>query len=557
VLPSPLAAMTTIDLADGSTAYIQGSAAKPYELKNTGGVYSCSCPAWRNQSLGIEKRTCKHLKALRGDAAEAERTGNAVPPPRSSALSSSSSSSSSEADKPPVLLAHKWEPHVDVTGWWLSEKLDGVRAYWTGERFLSRLGNEFFAPEWFVKTLPETPLDGELWVGRGEFQRTVSIVRRQDRSDLWREVSFLVFDAPDHGGVFEERITWVRETLRDGHEHAGSVDHYACEGLDHLRAELARIEGLGGEGLMARKPKSKYVAGRSHTLLKVKSFSDTEARVVGHVAGRGRHKGRLGAVEAVLADGTRFSVGTGFSDAERESPPPIGSVITVRYQELSKDGVPRFPAYAGVRADVELPEINTSTKTSTSKIQQSAGKAKTGENNMAARYFEYSDGKSHKFWEISVEGASHTVRYGRIGASGTVKTKEFGDEDAASADAAKLVAQKVKKGYEETAAGETESKPVERAKPKKTDEATKAKADAAAAEGVEGLRYFELSDGKSHKFWEISVDGASHTVRYGKIGTNGTAKTKDFDDEDAAMKDATKLVAQKVKKGYEETEPSE
>ena len=536
------------DLEDGEVTTMQGSAAKPYELKNVGGVYSCSCPAWRNQSLAIEKRSCKHLKTLRGAEAEAERTGNPTPPNRSSG-------SGDDKDKPPVLLAQKWEPHIDVTGWWLSEKLDGVRAYWDGARFLSRLGNEFLAPPWFVESLPETPLDGELWVGRGQFQKTVSIVRRGDRSKLWRDVSFLVFDAPSHGGVFEERIAWVDEAFAEGaHPHAAAVDHAECEGIDHLRAELARIEGLGGEGVMARQPGSIYVAGRSHTLLKVKSFLDCEAVVVGHVAGKGRHKVRLGALEAALPDGTRFSVGTGLSDREREDPPPIGQVITVRYQELSRDGVPRFPAYVGVRADVAITLPQTSTKTSTNGSTTSK-KTTTRGRIMGARYFEYSDGKSHKFWEISVEGASHTVRYGRIGASGTVKTKEFDDEDEAAADAAKLIAQKVKKGYEETAEGETEAKPVERKKPKKTDAATKAKAEAAAAEGVEGLRYFEYSDGKSNKFWEISVDGASHTVRYGRIGTDGTTKTKEFDDEDEAMADAQKLIAQKVKKGYEETEP--
>src|SRR3954463_14459927 len=74
------------DLADGETFLMQGSAAKPYELKNTGGVYSCSCPAWRNQSVAIERRTCKHLKKSRGDAAETARCGAAPPPtPKSQA----------------------------------------------------------------------------------------------------------------------------------------------------------------------------------------------------------------------------------------------------------------------------------------------------------------------------------------------------------------------------------------------------------------------------------------------------------------------------------------
>jgi len=105
---------------------------------------------------------------------------------------------------------------------------------------------------------------------------------------------------------------------------------------------------------MLRMPASKYVAGRSSTLLKVKSFHDAEARVVGHVPGAGRHKGRLGALEVETAEGTRFSVGTGFSDAERSAPPPLGAVITFRYQELSTGGVPRFPSFVAVRTDVIL-----------------------------------------------------------------------------------------------------------------------------------------------------------------------------------------------------------
>src|SRR5262245_60852734 len=177
------------DLEDGQSVEIQGSAKAPYVIRNTGGVYSCTCPAWRNQSLAVERRTCKHIRKLRGDAAEEARVGRAAPPPKKD-------EDESATDGPPLLLAHVWENDVDLTDWWMSEKLDGVRAYWDGTRFLSRLGNEFHAPGWFVKGLPMTPLDGELWLGRKAFQRTVSIVRRQDRSDHWREMRYVVFDAP-------------------------------------------------------------------------------------------------------------------------------------------------------------------------------------------------------------------------------------------------------------------------------------------------------------------------------------------------------------------------
>ena len=139
------------DLADGESFFMQGSGSKPYELKNTGGVYSCSCPAWRNQSLAIEKRSCKHLRKLRGEAAEEARVGAAVPAtPRSQARAAA------QANAAPVLLAETWDGLLDPTGWWISEKLDGIRAYWDGSRLLSRLGNPFHAPDWFIDGLPKS-----------------------------------------------------------------------------------------------------------------------------------------------------------------------------------------------------------------------------------------------------------------------------------------------------------------------------------------------------------------------------------------------------------------
>jgi DNA ligase-1 len=344
---------TMPDLADGETTEVQGSGAKPYVLRNSGGVYSCTCPAWRNQSVAIEKRTCKHLKRLRGDAAEAARVGASVQPSKPAHSGEATEEPAAEKAGPPLLLAHSWENDVDLTGWWMSEKLDGVRAYWDGRRFVSRLGNPYQAPDWFLEGLPSTPLDGELWGGRKCFQRTVSIARRQDRSSQWKELAYVVFDAPAMDAPFEERLAFARSQIEASRPpYVRHHDHVRCEGLDHLRSELARVEALGGEGLMLRKPASRYEVGRSSTLLKVKSFRDDEARIVQHLPGEGRHKGRLGALLVEMRDGTRFSIGTGFSDAERRAPPSVGAIVTFRYQELSDAGVPRFPSYVGVRVDV-------------------------------------------------------------------------------------------------------------------------------------------------------------------------------------------------------------
>lgn len=433
------------DLADGEQTQVNGSGSSVYTLKNSGGVYSCTCPAWMHQSLGIERRTCKHLRALRGDEAEQLRLGiadlagrpaRAPRPPRAEgATDADATDDESESDDaaPPLLLAHKWDATIDITGWWLSEKLDGVRAYWDGSQFLSRLGNKFYPPPRFTEGLPKTPLDGELWGGRKLFQRTVGIVKRQDQSPLWQDLVYVVFDAPAFDGTFEERIAHVESVVGGGiHPFTRVHAQQRCLGIEHLKEELSRVEALGGEGLMARRPKSRYEAGRSSTLLKVKTFHDAEARVLAHVAGLGRHKGRLGALLVELADGTKFNVGTGFSDRERESPPEIGSLITFRYQELSDGGVPRFPTYVAVRDDVTGPSRLVSAP-----VPAPARVPAPAPTRAAAaarrRRFEMRDGDVRYFWEIERDGAKHRVRFGTFEAK--VKSYEsVGDAESALAE---------------------------------------------------------------------------------------------------------------------------
>lgn len=431
------------DLNDGESIEMKGSGAKPYVIKNVGGVYSCSCPAWRNQSIAIERRTCKHIRRLRGDAAEEARIGGALP-------QKPVKTASDDAEGPPILLAETWDSAADLSGWWMSEKLDGVRAYWDGKQFISRQGNLYHAPDWFVAGLPDTPLDGELWLGRKAFQRTVAIVRRQDKTDLWKEVKYLIFDAPSLKEPFEGRLRFLAETARSARfAHAGLHAHERCKNVDHLREELQRVEALGGEGLMLRQPGSQYEIGRSATLLKVKTFKDAEATVIEHQAGAGKHKGRLGALLVRLPDGTEFSVGTGFSDRQRENPPAIGSLITFRYQELSDAGVPRFPSFVGVRVDgahsepaVTAGRANKSKAPSTPAIEKSVTAGRP-------RRFEFVEGTSSKFWEVSVSGCDLTTTWGRIGTPGQSKTKTFPTAEKAQAELDKLINEKTGKGYEE------------------------------------------------------------------------------------------------------------
>ena len=76
------------------------------------------------------------------------------------------------------MLAQIDDGTTDIAGWWLSEKLDGVRAYWDGRQLWSKHAHPFAAPPEFIAELPSFPLEGELWGGRGSFEQTVTIVLR-------------------------------------------------------------------------------------------------------------------------------------------------------------------------------------------------------------------------------------------------------------------------------------------------------------------------------------------------------------------------------------------
>ncbi|PUU74235.1 hypothetical protein B9Z19DRAFT_470385 [Tuber borchii] len=261
------------------------------------------------------------------------------------------------------LLAEKWdlEKGRDPTGWHMSEKLDGVRAYWDGETFRSREGNPFYAPAWFTKRMPkDITLDGELFTTRGGFQECVSIVRAHNKPDAWKfSVTYQIFDIPSMGDKpFEERIAYLKDLfgrLRIRWVHV--LEHTICKGRPHLFDTLDKVTANKGEGLMLREPGSLYANSRSKTLLKVKRFFDADAIVRGHERGTGKYSNCTGALRVEMLDdngeptGTFFKIGTGLTDKQRQNPPKIGTIVIYRFQELSRDGNPRFPAFVGERAD--------------------------------------------------------------------------------------------------------------------------------------------------------------------------------------------------------------
>jgi DNA ligase-1 len=261
-------------------------------------------------------------------------------------------SSKAEKESPHLLLANVWDPSIDPTGWWMSEKYDGLRGYWDGRQLWSRKGKLIHAPDYFLAELPrDIALDGELWIGRGQFEETTSTVLSETPDARWKSVHFMVFDAPQAKGTFEERMQFLQATLPKRNRFAKVVAQVRCKGTVQLLVERDRIVGLGGEGLMLRQPESEYEPARSPTLLKVKLYDDAEATVVAHQLGEGKFAGKLGSLRVRTDDGKEFSIGSGFTDAQRESPPSVGTVITYRFRGLTAKGLPRFPSYLRVRRD--------------------------------------------------------------------------------------------------------------------------------------------------------------------------------------------------------------
>ncbi len=261
-----------------------------------------------------------------------------------------------EASPPPVPLASTYQQGVALEPYWISEKLDGVRAYWNGQVFLSRNGNLYQAPNWFTAGFPDVPLDGELWMGRQRFAELSGAVRKRvPVHGEWRDIRFHVFDMPGPGPFYERYKQLQALVEKADSRYLKLVGQKPASTHPALMADLDRVVAKGGEGLMLKRRDSRYTAGRSEDLLKVKTYEDAEAVVVAHLGGKGRLKGMMGALKVELPNGRRFRIGTGFSDQLRARPPARGTRITFKYYGLTATGLPRFASFLRVRDD-EPPE---------------------------------------------------------------------------------------------------------------------------------------------------------------------------------------------------------
>ena len=252
------------------------------------------------------------------------------------------------------MLADVYRRGMALDDYWVSEKYDGVRGYWDGKALWTRGGEPVLAPAWFTAPLPRMPMDGELWAGRGRFAQAVSTVRSQTPGDAaWREMRFMVFDLPAQPGEFTARLVALRKLLPlTTAPWVVPVAQQRATTHEALLALMDKTVKMGGEGLMLHRGASAYRGERNADLLKVKPYDDAEARVVGHLPGKGKHAGRLGALLVEMPNGQRFKLGGGFTDAQRDEPPAIGRQVTYRYNGVNPSGLPRFARFLRVRDDL-------------------------------------------------------------------------------------------------------------------------------------------------------------------------------------------------------------
>lgn len=251
------------------------------------------------------------------------------------------------ADAPAVMHGESYLDTVDPADYWVSEKLDGVRAIWDGDALRFRSGRVIVAPGWFVAMLPDHALDGELWMGRRSFDRLSGLIRREapDHPD-WRDVRYMLFDLPGAAGEFSSRVERMREIVAIvGNPSLQAVQQFRVSDRNELKRRFDDVVDGGGEGLMLHRASAHWVPGRSAAILKLTPSLDGDALVIAHLPGKGRLTGMTGSLLVETPDGRRFRLGSGLSDAQRDDPPPVGTWVTYRYRELTPGGLPRFPRF--------------------------------------------------------------------------------------------------------------------------------------------------------------------------------------------------------------------
>lgn len=254
---------------------------------------------------------------------------------------------------PPLALSKFYQATEDLTHYWVSEKYDGVRAYWDGNKLLTRSGKTIHAPTEWLSQLPDIALDGELWIAHQQFDHVSGLIRQKHPdSSAWQAIQFMVFDLPKYPGTFSERYHQLEALVAASQApNLRLVKQTSISSHQALDALLSEVTRKGAEGLMLRRIDTLYASGRTNDLLKVKPYMDDEAVVIDHQQGQGKYTNQLGALIVMDKNGREFKIGTGFSDDQRANPPEVGDTISYQYHGRTSTGLPRFASFLRVRSD--------------------------------------------------------------------------------------------------------------------------------------------------------------------------------------------------------------
>ncbi|WP_294961236.1 DNA ligase [Sulfurimonas sp.] len=244
------------------------------------------------------------------------------------------------AQKPELFLLNKYTKDINVTSWYMSEKLDGVRAYWDGEKLISRGGKVFAVPSFFTKEFPKHKLDGELWSKRGDFSNISSIVNKKKPNSGWRSITYNIFEVPDAKGNLLQRLSHIKTS-----KYIKVIKQIKVKNKKYLYEFLKSVEKKGAEGVVVRDGSLSYYTGRDNNSLKVKSFIDAECEIVAYNKGNGKYKNAVGSLSCRMKDKKVIKIGSGLNNKQRTNPPKIGAIITFKYYGLTSKGNPRFPVF--------------------------------------------------------------------------------------------------------------------------------------------------------------------------------------------------------------------
>jgi DNA ligase len=239
-----------------------------------------------------------------------------------------------------------------ITGWVMSEKLDGIRGYWNGKKLMTRKGLPINPPPWFIENFPPFELDGELWSKRGDFEFIQSTVLDKNPGKDWEKITYNIFEVPNTKGGFLLRLSRAGAWFKTHpNRHIRIIPQIRIKKKADLDLFFDKIQSKGGEGVIVKNPQMPYHTGRTAHVLKVKKFWDMEGLVIGLNKGKGKYENMMGSLTLKLENDIVFKLGTGFTDQTRKNPPAIGKIVTFKYYGFTKNGIPKFASFLRVRQD--------------------------------------------------------------------------------------------------------------------------------------------------------------------------------------------------------------